>query len=218
MATKTRHTPFSRRSSRVPRKNAVSGRRTGASSAARCSAAGRLVGDQRQEPDRAALRDQVVDDLLGRHHGRAKAAAHRRELEVAACATRGLVGRDQRHAEGRRAAQQQPLPVAVMRGEQQDPLAAAEASSTHAFILEAQAPDELVLRDPRAMHGLGDQFSEVAVELTGDPSRARPRWRPAGTAPGPTNVVATPADDARKEGGCAEDHVEPGQRQDRKDS
>ena len=108
------------------------------------------------------LRDEVLDDVLRGTMVAPKRLRMSRTHRSANARRDRLVRGDERRAKPPRALEQQPLPVAVVRGEQQHATAAGQCLANDGLVLEAQPRLELPGRDARAVQDLRDQPAEQA--------------------------------------------------------
>ena len=136
---------------------------------------GRLVGDQRVGARLARPLHDLEDEVLARNDVAAEARPRIAHVFVHRVQSLPPVDDVDRNAEMRAGAQEQPLPVADMRGEQQHGLAGVRVVTDEFRILHHDAPPEFLRAGAIAPQRLDQPVAQVAVHLP-----RRSRWRSAG--------------------------------------
>ena len=154
-----------------------------------------LVGDHADRARDAAPLDDVGEQVLGGHQAAAEARAQRLHLALRPAVDQRLVGRVQRVAELRRKSEQQPLPVALVRGHQQHRLPFIEQRAHRREVGDAYAAGELLRRQAHGLHDLHQHLREAHVVGADD----APQCRLVEGGKGPGEVLAHHLDAVGKE-------------------
>ena len=131
---------------------------------------GRLIGDQ---PIRAGLprpAEKLEGEALDRDRLAAESAPRVAHVRIEAGHPDRLVDRIDRYAEVRPAARKQPLPVADVRGEQDDRTALCHEARDQLRVVDDQALLELLGTCAPAPEQLDEHFAHVAIRLLQDDS------------------------------------------------
>jgi len=173
----------------------------------------RLVGDERVRARLARVAQKLVDELLARNELAAEAAAHVAEELVERSETLRLVHDVDGDREVRARREQQPFPIAVVRSQEDDRLAAVDRAANEIRIGELDARLELLGARTEAPERLDDRVGEVAIALA--QQRCTPLGRFLGKRVRDVALGAVPPpshDMKRNEVGDVPDRIEDRQR------